>query len=193
VVRIFPRSGFKLIGIGIAFLVLLTPFIFDFLSANANIENAADSASQRLAIWKRALDVVDKDPIFGSGLGVLRTITETVPAGAFEGQLLIPNHPHSMTLQIWAETGGIGASLFALAIVLVAFRMPEPRRLGVSGFLAAALAAQFMSVGILSFDLWNNWLWACGGIVAALIVAMARAEAIEDPSRLPAPPENIPP
>jgi hypothetical protein len=93
-----------------------------------------------------------------------------------------------MVLQLWAETGVIGASLVAAAIVLAAFRMQQPRFLGVAGFLAAALAGQFMAVALASFDLWNDWWWACAGLLAALTVVMARAEAIDDPARmLPAP------
>jgi hypothetical protein len=180
VVRIFQRSGFRLIGAGIALVVQTAPLVFGMLSANADVTAATGSASQRLAIWKRVIEVIHEDPVFGQGLGVLRSIQETVPSGAFANQLLIPNHAHNMALQLWAETGAIGATLFTAAILLVAFRMPEPRRLGVAGFLAAALAAQFMVMTI-SFDLWNDWVWACAGLLAALIVAIARTDAAEDP------------
>ena len=92
-----------------------------------------------------------------------------------------PNHPHNMALQIWVETGAFGAAIFAIMILMVAFRMPEPRRLGVAGFLAAALAGQFLAIR-LSFDLWNDWLWACAGILAAMFVVIARAEAAAETS-----------
>jgi O-antigen ligase len=179
VVRLFPRNGFRLIGAGIALVVQTAPLLFGILSANADAATATGSASQRLAIWKRVIEVIHEDPVFGRGLGVLRSIQETVPSGKFADQLLIPNHAHNMALQLWAETGAIGATLFAGAVLLAAFRMPEPRRLGVSGFLAAALAGQFMVMTI-SFDLWNDWLWACAGMLSALIVAMARTDAAEE-------------
>jgi hypothetical protein len=85
-----------------------------------------------------------------------------------------------MALQIWLETGVFGAAIFAILVLMVAFRMPEPRRLGVAGFLGAALAGQFVAIG-LSFDLWNDWLWACAGILAAMFVVMGRAEAADYP------------
>jgi hypothetical protein len=68
--------------------------------------------------------------------------------------------------------------------------MPQPRSLGVAGFLAAALAGQFMAIALVSFDLWNDWWWAAGGILAAFIVVMARAETIDQPSRLLGPPDR---
>jgi hypothetical protein len=89
-----------------------------------------------------------------------------------------------MVLQLWAESGAIGASLVAITLLLAGFRMPEPRRLGVAGFLAAALAGQFMAIALVSFDLWNDWWWACAGLLAALTVVMARAEATDDPGRM---------
>jgi O-antigen ligase len=125
-----------------------------------------------------------RDPFFGQGLGVLRTMDEKIPSGVFKDELFVPNHAHNMVLQLWAETGAIGATLVAVTILLAGFRMPEPRTLGVAGFLAAALAGQFMAIGLVSFDLWNDWWWACAGLLAALTVVMMRAETIDQPSRL---------
>ncbi len=188
VVRMFPQSGFRILGSILAAIVLAAPFVFGYMSRGADALTAANSADWRLAIWRRVIEVIDKDPIFGQGLGVLRTMDEKIPSGVFKDQLFIPNHAHNMALQLWAETGAIGASLVAIAILLAAFRMPQPRALGVAGFLAAALAGQFMAIALVSFDLWNPWWWAVTGLLAALIVVMARAETIDDPGRLlPAP------
>ncbi len=192
VVRLFPNSGFKILGLGIAAVIMAAPWLFGFLSAGADAASATDSAEWRLAIWKRVVEVINQDPVFGSGLGVLRTITETVPTGEFAKHMLIPNHAHNFALQIWAETGGIGAALFSLAIILFAFRLPAPRYLSVAGFLGAALAGQFFSIGLVSFDFWNDWFWACAGILGALIIIMAKAEAIQDPSRLLPAPDKMP-
>ena len=83
-----------------------------------------------------------------------------------------------------SETGAIGAGLVSIAIIMAAFRMPQPRVLGVAGFLAAALAGQFMAVALVSFDLWNDWWWSCAGLLSAMIVVMFRAETIDQPSRI---------
>ena len=192
VVRLFPSSGFKILGVGMAAVIMSAPWVFGYLSASADAATASDSAEWRLAIWKRVIEVINQDPVFGSGLGVLRTIKDTVPSGEFANHMLIPNHAHNFALQIWAETGGIGAGLFSLAILLFAFRLPAPRYLSVAGFLGAALAGQFISIGLVSFDFWNDWFWACAGILGALIIIMAKAEAIQDPSRLLPAPDKMP-
>jgi O-antigen ligase len=184
VVRLFPRNGFRILGVGLASIVLAGPMFFRLITANANAITATTSAEWRLAIWRRVLEVIDKDPIFGQGLGVLRTMREKIPAGEFTGQFYVPNHSHNMILQLWAETGAIGAGLVSIAIIMAAFRMPQPRVLGVAGFLAAALAGQFMAVALVSFDLWNDWWWSCAGLLSAMIVVMFRAETIDQPSRI---------
>ena len=124
------------------------PWVFGYISAGADAATASDSAEWRLAIWKRVIEVINHDPVFGSGVGVLRTITETVPSGEFANHMLIPNHAHNFALQIWAETGGIGAGLLSLAVIFFTFRLPAPRYLSVAGFLGAALAGQFFSIGL---------------------------------------------
>ena len=189
IVRLFPRYGFRILGAAFAFVIAAAPLLFRVVSSGADISKATTSAEWRMAIWSRVLEMIDKDPVFGQGLGVLRTVRETIPDGAFQGQILIPNHSHNMVLQLWVEAGGIGAALVAIAILLAGFRMPQPRAMGVVGFLAAALAAQFMAIALVSFELWNDWWWSCAGLVATMIVVMARAEVIDDPSRLLASPE----
>jgi hypothetical protein len=190
VVRIFPRNGFRILGATLAFIVAAAPLFFGFMTKGADATTATTSPEWRLAIWRRVLDVIREDPIFGQGLGVLRTMKETIPTGAFKGELYVPNHAHNMVLQLWAETGAIGASLVVVTLLAVGFRMPQPRALGVAGFLAAALAGQFMAIALVSFDLWNDWWWSAGGLLAALIVVMARAEAIDDPGRMLPSPES---
>ncbi len=186
VVRIFPRQGFRILAVLLALVIVSAPIVFGWMSAGATGDLAATSAEWRLAIWARVIELIGEDPIFGQGLGVLRTIDEHIETGALAGQLLVPNHAHNMVLQLWAEGGAIGASLLAATLIFIGFRMPEPRRLGVAGFLAAALAGQFMAIALVSFDAWNDWWWAAAGLLAVLTVVMWRAET-PPPRALPAP------
>jgi O-antigen ligase len=184
IVRLFPRHGFRILGALLAFAIVATPLVFGAISRGAVAETATTSAEWRLAIWNRVMEVIRQDPFFGQGHGVLRSMQDKISSGAFEGHLYVPNHAHNMVLQLWAETGAIGATLVAITVLLVGFRMPQPRTLGVAGFLAAALAGQFMAIALVSFDLWNDWWWACAGFLAAFIAVVARAETVDDESRL---------
>jgi O-antigen ligase len=180
VIRMFPTVGFKLLGIGIATYILASPVLYGLLASGADVAKVSSSIDWRLAIWKRSVDMIQQDWLTGHGLGAFRKVGDLAPTGDAASRHLA-NHPHNMALQIWVEMGMFGAAIFAILILLVAFRLPEPRRLGVAGFLVAALAGQFVAIG-LSFDLWNDWLWACAGILATLFVVISRAEAAEQAS-----------
>lgn len=188
-IRLMPRYGYRVLSGLIAVSILIVPFLISLISRDANILTATTSAGWRLAIWKRVYELIEKDPFFGQGLGVLRTMRDLIPSGAFKGQQFIPNHAHNMVMQLWVETGLIGAALVAMTVVAVGFRMPAPRALGVAGYLAAALAGGFMAIALVSFDLWNDWWWSCAGMIAAISVVMLRAETIESPSRILAAPD----
>ena len=175
IVMVFRRSGFRIIAALVAAIILAAPLIFGFLSRGANASLAADTISYRAAIWRRVCEVIAEHPIWGSGVGVLRTIRERIPEGEFKGLFLIPNHAHNMTLQLWAETGVIGAGLLAAAILLAGWRMPAPEKLGRTGWMAAALAAALFANACVSFDLWNAGWWGMAGFLAVLIVAQPRS------------------
>jgi peptidoglycan/LPS O-acetylase OafA/YrhL len=170
-VHFVPRYGFRILGCLIALLLMTAPWVFGFLTQGADFATADDSNSYRAAIWQRVIALINEHPITGNGIGVLRTVRETIDTGVFAGQFTVPNHSHNMMLQLWAETGAIGASLLSLAIVLAGWRLGDARPLGAAGLRAAALAGIMTAVAAVSFDLWNDWWWAIGGLLAVLAVA----------------------
>lgn len=159
VLRTFPRDGFRIVGGALAAFVLATPLIFHQIAAGMDASAATNSLQYRQAIWQRVLDLIWQKPWLGSGLGALRMERDVIPSGVFEGQLLIPNHPHNMLLQLWAETGLVGAVLVAAVLVLVAWRLPKPGALGPAMPRIAAIIGGFCA-SLISFDLWNEAWWA---------------------------------
>ena len=121
------------------------------------------------------IELINQHPLEGNGLGALRTVRETIETGVFKGELTVPNHAHNMMLQLWAETGAIGAGLLSLAIILVGWRLGDARKLGAAGFRAAAIAGAMVAIAGVSFDVWNDWWWAVGGLLAVLAVATPRS------------------
>ncbi len=171
VVHVLPRIGFKLLSVGLAGVIMSAPWLFGLVAKGADFATADSSSSYRAAIWNRVINIINEHPIAGGGLGVLRTVRETIETGMFAGQLTVPNHPHSMMLQLWAETGAIGAALLSFAILLAGWRMPDQRTLGASGLRAAAIVGAMVAIGTVSFELWNEWWWAVGGLLAVLAVS----------------------
>lgn len=175
-VRSFGRQGLRLLGGLLAMLVLAAPWIFQLIAAGASSVTATSSLQYRQLIWQRTLDIIWQHPINGAGLGALRMERGLVPSGTFEGQLIIPNHPHNMLLQLWAETGLIGAALAAVTILLVAWRLPRPEVLGPATPRIAAIVGAFCA-SLVSFDLWNESWWAVFGLLTVLTAVHYRLHA----------------
>lgn len=183
IIAVWRTSGFRILGVGLALLVWTAPMLFGVLALNADANTASTSSEWRLAIWERVIEITAERPFEGSGVGVLRTIRETIPEGPFEGQLLVPNHAHNMLLQLWAETGAIGAALLAVALVLAAWRLPSPEKLGLAAPRLAGLAGGAAAIACVSFDLWNEWWWALVGLMGVLcaIAAPPAAQPVAQP------------
>ncbi len=175
-VRVLGKYGFRVLGGLLAVLVLAAPFIFQLISAGATAVTATSSLQYRQVIWQHTLDIIWKDPVLGAGLGALRMERDVIPSGVFGGQLYIPNHPHNMLLQLWAETGLVGAALAAATIFLVAWRLPRPEALGPATPRIAAIVGAFCA-SLVSFDLWNESWWAVFGLLSVLTAVHYRQHA----------------
>ena len=174
VVRLAPRQGFRLIGAAISALIMSAPLVFPFITAGANAVTATDSMTYRQAIWARVLEIIHDNPLLGQGVGALRSYGDRIPEGVFANELYIPNHPHNMLLQLWAEMGLAGAALLSAAILMAAFRLPAPARLGRSAPRIAALTGVAVAIGVVSFDLWNPGWWGVVAMLAMLCAVQAR-------------------
>lgn len=177
IVRLFPRQGFRIIGGLIVIIIMSAPFVFQLISAGADPSTAGDSMAYRQLIWDRVVDIIWQNPLFGDGVGALRSYQERIAEGPFTGELYIPNHAHNMTLQLWAETGVVGAGLLSLAVLLAAFRLPKPVQLGATASRVAVLAGVVLAIGVVSYDLWNPGWWGVAAILAVLCVVHSRTQA----------------
>lgn len=138
------------------------------------------SGIHRLLIWRFAADRAAERPFLGWGMDAAREI----PGGKTEFNAILPTlhypgsaqalplHPHDAALQ-WQLELGVPGLLLGLAVVTwVIGRIgwqagPDPtRRAG-----ALALAAAVLTVGLLSFGVWQAWWLSTIWLVAALAIA----------------------
>ena len=175
-----PRLVPKLMGAGVAVLILLMPLLVAFIP---QIPSASlpPSAVHRLVIWDFAAARIAEKPITGWGLEASRAmpggraqpdaatldrLNITAPAQraflASPHVEVMPLHPHNGALQLWLELGGIGALIGAALMLALGFAASRSAAPAVgAGMLASAAVT-----GMLSFGLWQAW-W-----VASLLLAM---------------------
>jgi O-antigen ligase len=182
-----PRLVPKLVGAGVAVLILLMPLL---VASIPQIPSASLplSAVHRLVIWDFAAARIAEKPIIGWGLEASRAMPggRAQPDAAMLDRLnittpaqreflvlphveVMPLHPHNGALQLWLELGGIGALIGAALMLALGFAAARSAAPAVgAGMLASAAVT-----GMLSFGLWQAW-W-----VASLLLAMV---AITTPS-----------
>lgn len=175
-----PRLVPKLVGAGVAVLILLMPLLVAFIP---QIPSASlpPSAVHRLVIWDFAAARIAEKPLAGWGLEASRAMPggRAQPDAATLDRLnitapaqreflvlphveLMPLHPHNGALQLWLELGGIGALIGAALMLALGFAAARSAAPAVgAGMLASAAVT-----GMLSFGLWQAW-W-----VASLLLAM---------------------
>jgi O-antigen ligase len=140
------------------------------------------SAHHRIVIWKATSQLVAKAPFLGSGLASARALAHTSAgyAPGTEYALSTSVHSHNAYLQVWFETGLVGAVLL-LAIGLVVLRWIARAEAGARPALLATFASCAL-VAASSFSIWAPWFIASFALAALFAMPAYRLVDDEAPS-----------
>lgn len=184
-----PRcvAGAMILGVvALAALIpLAAPSFETVVALHQNAPWIKPSGIHRLLIWRFGADRVAERPLLGWGMDAARAIPggktdlNTMLPALHYGEPIeaMPLHPHDAALQ-WQLELGLPGSLLGLAIIAwilwrIGWHAPlEPeRRAG-----ALALAGAALTVGMLSFGVWQSWWLSTLWLTAALYAAAGTAE-----------------
>lgn len=178
---------------GQAVWVLVSPLILPHLAEwliRAGIR-LPFSFHSRAWSWSATGEKIAERPTAGHGLEASGLWQETYAAHpdwlayivarggderAWSNYPVIPGHPHNMALEIWAETGAIGAFLAAAVLLTLAWRLTAGRRLsaffntGLAGLIGAAF-----SIFNFAYSAWNEVFWATLVLVAVSLIVIDKA------------------
>ena len=181
-----PRMGFRWLIGGLAGYIAAAPVLFAALirALDSLAPSLPDSFRSRLWSWEIVIGRMSDAPFTGHGLNATRTWKETFASRPewlaqlpefWKDYPVVPGHPHNMALQIWAETGMIGAVLSALALVALAFHLPRPADLRPEiRFAIAGLAGAAITIFSFAYSLWNEGFWASLAFAASAIILWHR-------------------
>ena len=170
-----PRLAVMAVSGGWAAWALVAPFVTPLLIADQRLVDALpESWAQRAGIWKYVCARILEQPWIGHGLDASRAVTDRIQVRGLDMRG-VSLHPHSASLQIWFETGAVGAVLAALTLLAGGWALAQAfeRNRPAAGAAAATLA----SLGIianLSFGAWQEWWNAALFVAAALVGALAQ-------------------
>lgn len=176
--RIMLSFGFALAAASIA----LAPLLYDVVVTSLGPSSEAPLTwAIRLEMWNFALDRIAERPALGWGFGGSRAFDAPVTVQGVEvTQLLL--HPHAAGLQIWLETGGVGAGLAALALLAGGVRAAKALahdRLA-AGAAGGTLAATAVLAAV-SYSAYQVWMWAALALAVAGVVAARQTRAEAEP------------
>ncbi len=159
----FPRLALGLVSGGTAALIAAAPLIYPAIAQVAFQLWPGDemplSYGRRAQMWETASEYIAQKPLTGWGLGAGSIFDTPIIYGGFTWPI-IQLHPHSAPLHIWLETGGIGALLASITVIMagvVAIRVFGQYRVA-SAALVGGLTFLALNWGF-SHSAWREWVW----------------------------------
>ena len=144
------------------------------------------SFQSRAWAWHVVVQKVSEKPVTGHGISASKTWNETYadyPEWAahlpenWQYYPVVPGHPHNMALQIWAETGMIGAVLVAFSLVLLGFRLPAPGQMREDvRYAIAGVTGVAFAVFNFAYNMWNEAFWSSVALAAVAIILLAKRQ-----------------
>ncbi|MBO0764590.1 MAG: O-antigen ligase family protein [Hyphomicrobiaceae bacterium] len=178
--RMRPKLALPLVIAGwMAMNLLVVPVVSVLYSAEAyRVPWLPDSARHRVVIWGYTSGLIPKAPMFGAGISTGRALNEAadavdtpvVPGTRYH---LAPGlHSHNAYLQVWYETGAVGAFIL-LGLGLIVLRSLSGFPAPIAPYLVATFVACALSVAT-AFAIWAPWFMAS----LAMAAIFARAGAV---------------
>ena len=184
VYRLRPRLGMPLLIAGwVAASLLVVPTVSALYGAGAYRTTwLPESARHRIVIWGHTAGLVSDAPLLGAGIGTARALSEAEDAAAPSApgskfRLSTSLHSHNAYLQVWFETGAVGA-LILLGLGLLVLRALTRFAGDIQPYLAATFAACALLLAS-AYSIWAPWFMASlamAAIFAALGAALPEGE-----------------
>ena len=186
IVWLAPRTGYRWLISLMAGYVAAAPVLIGSamnMMRQMGVELPA-SFQSRAWSWELVIGKAVEKPFTGHGVAASKTWRDTYSDHpAWLAQLpdfwaaypVVPGHPHNMALQIWAETGVVGAVLAGLTLVVIAFRLPMPKTLRPDvRYAIAGVVGVVASLFSFSYNVWNDSFWASVVLAACAIMLLSR-------------------
>ena len=190
-VILWPRVGTWVVAVTLATPILLAPVIASKLPTPFEAYEISDripsSFTHRLLIWHFVTDHIVERPVLGWGLDAARELPGGDGMGTIKfrvgdnhpplllQQQLLPLHPHNLGLQVWLETGGIGALVFSGVLVLAVLASVRGGS-RVSKAVQVATFAAIVAVALSAYGAWQSWWLSSLWLIVAFAMRMKRQD-----------------
>jgi O-antigen ligase len=132
---------------------------------------------QRQLIWQRAFDFGMDAPWFGNGINAINLLPGAdAPMPNNNNLNIIPAHPHNWLVEVFAETGAVGAVSLVILVGTLCFRLASQFLRSHDYAILAALLVNigYWSSGLLNVSFWSAWWQISYLLLTALCLAACR-------------------
>lgn len=114
---------------------------------------------QRQLIWQRSFEFGMAAPWFGNGINTINLLPGADAPMPGNNLNIIPAHPHSWLVEVFAETGAVGAIALVVLVATICFKIARNYlRCNNEAMLAALLVnVGYWSSGLLNVSFWSAW------------------------------------
>ena len=125
-------------------MALLPPWLLDY---------------QRQTIWAHAIDIGMDAPWFGNGTNAINLMPGADAPMSRNNLNIFPAHPHNWLVEVFAETGAVGAISLVILVMTLCFKMARNYLHSHDDAMLAALLVNvgYWGSGLLSFSFWSAW------------------------------------
>ncbi len=175
----YPRATLNTLTASAMALIAFAPILaaFAMWSSSAFRASLPFSWEHRLVTWSYVGEKIREHPIMGHGFDASRTFDGTFSARGFDNLPVVSLHPHNAGLQIWLETGVIGA-IFAATVLWTlgqaATRFAQGGR--ARAMVCAGLITPIILIASVSYGVWQEWWWATLFISAGVLHLVPRTK-----------------
>ena len=175
----YPKATLHLLTGLAMILVGFAPIVSALaMSTSQNLRAAMPfSWEHRMVNWSYVGEQIRAHPLIGHGFDASRTFDATFSTRGFDDLAVVSLHPHNAGLQIWLETGMIGA---VFAVTLLYLLGQEAVKFSTGGraraMACAGMIAPIILISSVSYGVWQEWWWACLFLCAAVLHFVPRTK-----------------
>lgn len=129
------------------------------------------ASAERLEIWSAISERIIERPIVGWGYNAARVLEMPIARVYFHDPIVA--HPHNFVMQIWLETGAIGAVLACIIFTLLWRRIEQEKNLSVRRLYFTSLSS-VIGFALVGWNMWQTWWMITLFIIGFLTIFSVR-------------------
>lgn len=159
---IYPRfapSFFIFISI---LAIILAPVLayFSFLITEPGLTDLPMSWDHRFRMWGYCWNIISEHPFVGAGFDASRTFNDSFIAKDGRNLPLLSLHPHNLGVQIWTETGLVGAVLASIVLLSLIKPLKKITNNSKSSSAYSGVIVASLTISLLTIGAWQLWWWS---------------------------------